>query len=507
VSVGSFLPRKLWGEGARLWILLAFAMLLAVSGLGARELWTHEQRWALICLEMMRSGDYLHPVLLDQPYYDKPLGSYWLMIALAPIFGGLTEWALRLPSALAAVVAVWATSRLAAKRFGPRAGLLAGWMLASTFLFQFWARVASSDMLNLAGTIGAVAWYFERRESPGLVTYSVFGLICGATALMKGLIGPALALLVLLPDLAANGEWKRHRRWTLPVGALPGLALYAAPFLLAGASATGPTLESGFWMVIRENVVRYFAPFDHQDPFYIYFGWLPLVTLPWAIFLPWAIARSLRAWRTLSPEARWCAWAVGLIFLFLTVSGSRRSYYILPIAPFATLYVAEWLVSAGWESRRQVAAGWMATAGGLGCAAVFWVGAPVLDNAATFAELGREVRAATAGRGTVDEAVLVDAPMKTIYYVAPAAKAYRRNITAGEDPRRRIDSAGVERLRAFLADHPRAILFAPAEIAPVVAPLVPGRIQLRHRLADPPVRGLQIAEKPGAEIVAFLPAR
>ena len=82
-------------------ILLGTVVLLIFIMPGASNLWTHEGRWAVICREMMRSGDYVHPYLFDEEYYDKPLLSYWLMIGVARVFGGLSETAMRLPGILA----------------------------------------------------------------------------------------------------------------------------------------------------------------------------------------------------------------------------------------------------------------------------------------------------------------------------------------------------------------------------------------------------------------------
>ena len=38
-------------------------------------------------------------------------------------------------------------------------------------------------------------------------------------------------------------------------------------------------------------------------------------------------------------------WATLLIFLFFTLSGSRRSYYVLPMVPFGILLTADWILS------------------------------------------------------------------------------------------------------------------------------------------------------------------
>jgi hypothetical protein len=53
------------------WLFSAAAILL-FAHLGAAELRTLEGRWVAVCDHMMSSGDYLHPYLFGEPYYDKP---------------------------------------------------------------------------------------------------------------------------------------------------------------------------------------------------------------------------------------------------------------------------------------------------------------------------------------------------------------------------------------------------------------------------------------------------
>src|SRR5687767_12016567 len=163
------------------WWLMAGSALLLLVGLGSADLWTQEERWALICQEMLRSGDYVHPWLVDRPYYDKPLLSYWLMVGLAGVLGSLDGWALRLPSALSGLVTVWCTWRLGRRLLGRQAGLLAGLILATTFYFIFWGRVASADMLNVAGIIAAVTWYVDRSDR-GFLFHLVFFTLLAVTS-------------------------------------------------------------------------------------------------------------------------------------------------------------------------------------------------------------------------------------------------------------------------------------------------------------------------------------
>ena len=100
------LERRLWGQPASVWLLLGATALLLFTQLGAAELWTLEGRWAGVCMHMLRSGDYLHPYLFGDAYYDKPLLSYWLALASARLLGGFNETALRLPSAFSGLLAV-----------------------------------------------------------------------------------------------------------------------------------------------------------------------------------------------------------------------------------------------------------------------------------------------------------------------------------------------------------------------------------------------------------------
>src|SRR5262245_43107845 len=97
----------LWNSRSSVKIMLVAAAVMLLFMLSGRDLWTQEARWASITWQMIYSGDYLHPYLGTRAYCDKPLLSYWLMIAVSKISGGLSIWALRLPPALAGILTVY----------------------------------------------------------------------------------------------------------------------------------------------------------------------------------------------------------------------------------------------------------------------------------------------------------------------------------------------------------------------------------------------------------------
>src|SRR5262245_4989815 len=111
--------------------VLALAALLFLGRLGERALWSEEVRWAEIPREMQLNADYLHPTINGQTYYDKPLGSYWLVLAASWLRGGINETAARLPCALFGLLGVALVMLIARRLFDERTAILAGVILAS----------------------------------------------------------------------------------------------------------------------------------------------------------------------------------------------------------------------------------------------------------------------------------------------------------------------------------------------------------------------------------------
>jgi len=344
----SKVANALWGkEGqrARLAYLLLASAFLLLTALGSREIWTQEHRWADIVSGMFYRHDFLHPYLGANRYYDKPLLSYWLMAMIAQLSGGLSMWALRLPSALAGMLAIFSIYRLGTRVRNQSVGLLSGWLLLTTFYFLFWARTSSADMLNLAGSLCAIAWYAEKREGATWRDTCIFFVILALTSLCKGLGGAVIPLLAVAVDVCLRQSWKQYCRLSIMLSALPAVVLYALPFLASTYIGGDSYGQNGLYLVYRENILRYIHPFDHQGPWYTYFIYLPVYMLPWAMFLVPALYSLVSRWKSLHSDSKWIAWTLFLLFLFFTLSGSRRSYYILPVIPFGMLLIADWILS------------------------------------------------------------------------------------------------------------------------------------------------------------------
>ena len=127
-------------------------------------------------------------------------------------------------------LSVWLVYAIGEQLFRKGTGLIAGWMLATTFYFVFWARVATADILTVFGLLAAVWWYWRGPDDTRLSRYCVFFLLLAVTSLLKGLIGFILPGLVLLPHLLSEQRWKRHLNLRLVLALVIAGAVYMLPW-------------------------------------------------------------------------------------------------------------------------------------------------------------------------------------------------------------------------------------------------------------------------------------
>lgn len=325
-------------------LLFAAAFVLLFWAIGHHSLWGAEGRWAEITREMFASRDFFHPTIGGKPYFDKPLLTYWVIAAFSAIIGRLDEFVLRLPSALAAIITLACTVYLGHRLWSRKAGWLASGLLLTSYGLLLYSHLATSEAENLAAIMLAVTWYWICRDRTGFLTFLVFYLILFVGSQMKGLTAFVVPVLAILPDLLRQRRW----RWLLwPSHWLAfgiGAAVYFAPFVFAALSRPESYQESGLILVFRENFERFVQPFDHKGPIYLYLGVVPLLALPWFPVFSGAIITSAKNWKKLDEKTRWLIQAIAIIFVFFTLSGSRRNSYILPILPFCMLLIAVFLV-------------------------------------------------------------------------------------------------------------------------------------------------------------------
>jgi len=314
-----------------------------------------EARCALIVRHMFSRGEFVVPYLNGQAYYDKPAPYFWLA-ALGWKLTGSAELGGRLVSVASGLLAVLITYAFGRRLFGPRAGLLAAVVLATSGEFFFFARWYRMDMPFVAAMWAALWWFWrsqrKQAEQPSKKLRGLMGFyaFCGVATLFKGPAGLLLPALVVAAYLLLSEQPKRFFGLFHPAGITLYL-LIAAPWYVA-ISLSEPGYAYEFF--IRQNLVRYggFALGRHALPGVIYIPVLLAGLLPWTIYLPGACTRYFpRRWRRRNarPELLFL-WSAALVPLaFFMFSKTTLANYILPVFPPLAVMIgailANWIVS------------------------------------------------------------------------------------------------------------------------------------------------------------------
>ena len=328
-------PKDSWEIPLIVSMLLCSILLLFVH-LGLAPLNKAEGRIAEVVREMLITGDYFHPTCLWIPYTTKPLLPYWLIICFYRLRPVLDEFTLRFPSALFAALSVLSTFLLGKRLFSTKTALLGSIILSTCYGVITWGRCAAADILNMSVIVIAVSYYWLNRDRPSFPRALILGILVALSGQMKGLVGIAIPIGLIAIDILLSGKLRQFLAPRLLAGFFIGLLFYFLPFLPA---LSGHNLNGYNWlyMAVHESITRAIRPFDHKGSPFTYVEFVPIWLIPWSVILFGMLGYYALNIKRLTYEAKWLLLDFAFIFFLFTMAGSRRSYYILPILPFASL--------------------------------------------------------------------------------------------------------------------------------------------------------------------------
>lgn len=326
-------------------ILLGVAVLVFYH-LGSGSLWDQDEtKYAQVAREILETGDPVTLHVNGGPWYVHPPFYMWLVALTGKLFG-FTELTVRFWSAAFSVLAVYATILLGRAWFGPRAGVLAGAILAVTFHFLVQSRLAVFDTVLLAWMLLAVYAFVQAYRSGRRADYLRFFLFAGLATLTKGPIGLILPGLAIVPFVTIRRAWHRWREvpWVtgLILYAVVGLSWYAAEAWLHGRTFVSTVL--GYY-----GVGRFFGVVENQTgPWYYYVPVVLFGAVPWTAFWPAAAAYHVRRRRDDGSlfVLLWCT----ITFVFYSAAGTKLPNYVFPIYPIAAVGVAALWDAALWDA-------------------------------------------------------------------------------------------------------------------------------------------------------------
>ena len=452
-------------------IALAFvAALLFVPWLGARDLWNpNEPLYGQAVSEMAERGDWLVPTVNGSVFDEKPILYFWLALAASSVLGGVSEAALRIPSVAAGVIAVLLLYLLVEPYAGRRRAGLAGLVLASTFIVFWSARQAQMDLLLTASVLAAI--FFAGRvidhDTNPSVGWGSVGAAVGAGFLAKGPVGLLCPALVVTTYAIATRRLRGLQLRAIPWAAVTFLLVAAPWYVMLWLRGESSFLTE---LLYRQNLLRFVEPWDHVRPWWYFLKYFWIDMAPWSFFLP--LAWGFGPANEHQDRLERLAWTwIFVIVIFFSFSASKRSPYILPVAPAMAILVAgfaeRWFADECGRGRARLARllhavlGLVFVAGGYLLVSGSWIADPpdglerpaqllgaisllggLLVLGALLAQHRRRIVASAALLGTVVALYLVAAAR-----VLPAANAFKSHRPLSESITARV--APDQPLRGF----------------------------------------------------------
>ena len=329
-----------------------------------------EPLFAEAARQMYATGDWITPYFNGATRFDKPPLVYWGMALCFHLFG-VSEWGVRLPSAIAAA-GLTGFSFYTLQRFGyshgkssvdvadkKQAFTLAAVVGAVAMALHpetiVWARTGVSDML-LSGCMGAALlcffWGYAQGGKPSW--YYGFYTFVALAVLDKGPVGAVIPGLVVFIFAAYTGQiLTLLKEIQLLRGSLLTL-LITVPWFIAVIAIHGQTYIDSFFGY--HNYERFTDVVNgHAAPWYFYFAVVAIGFLPWSPGLPFAMVRlrpwAIGYWRRQPREKQLGLFALLwflAIFCFFTAAVTKLPSYVLPLMPAAAI-----MIGLMWAGPRQ----------------------------------------------------------------------------------------------------------------------------------------------------------
>jgi 4-amino-4-deoxy-L-arabinose transferase-like glycosyltransferase len=372
-------PRR-WSPRSLILLVLAW-FILQIGGLFTPGLLDDvDSIYIEIAREMMQRHDYVTPYINGIRFFDKPPLLYWMAAGSMHLFG-IHDWAARLPLALAVLALLLATYALGIRLFAAishgasadRAGFYAALALATSIGPYLYTRFYIPDILlalwmTLAVHLLLIALdrITQSSSRSALPPCLAFAVVMALNVLTKGLIGLVFPIAFVLLYLTITKQFRLLLKLHLLASTAVFLLIAAPWHILAALRNPAIALPPGvglpaaggwaWFYLYNEHIARFLSkriPHDYGlTPVWLFWLYVVLWIMPWAIFLPTAIANQIRALRdSAHATAReheaslsLLLWAI-IVLGFFTLS-NRQEYYSLPALPALALMIGAILTRA-----------------------------------------------------------------------------------------------------------------------------------------------------------------
>ncbi|MFH0763551.1 MAG: glycosyltransferase family 39 protein [Candidatus Omnitrophota bacterium] len=324
-------------------VLCAYLFFFQLGGMALTD--PDETFYAQSAKEMLARNEWVTPYLYGKPQFEKPILIYWLIGLSYKIFG-INEFAARLPSAIFALIGVFAAYLLGGLLFNRRVGALSAVILASCVEYIILSRACVTDMVLSTFMLLGVLFFFYGYLKGKKYCYLLSSAAFACAALAKGpvaVILPGAAILIFLilaKDIKAIGK--------MPIALIVLVFIaVAGPWYFLAYKYHGREFLDAFFGF--QNITR-FTQSEHKIGSQFYYN-IPVLFggfFPWSAFLPYGawhlFKKTFKKAQDGNAGLDACSGRKGsifiliwffVIFIFFSISSTKLPTYIFPcfIAP------------------------------------------------------------------------------------------------------------------------------------------------------------------------------
>ncbi len=304
-------------------VIIIFFVNLGAGGLPSAQ----EGRAGIVARNMLETGNWEHIVYYGAITTEKPILCYWFYALSGLILGGINEFSVRVPSALAAIITVIISCHMAFRIYGRKTAILSGYILSTMTLFVNLGHIARIDIVLCAFYTALMSLmyfgYFKDFKANKLlyIFYPLLGLsILVKGPLSAGLIGITVILIVAI---------KRNPKiiWDMkPIYGVIVVLLIAAPWFIIENMRTNGAFSWDFF--VNQNISRFTGiDMTYRDgkrgPIFFYLPKLFVSALPWAIFIPFALVNYFKKLKKLKWSTYYLVIWFFVVFIFFTLAAIK----------------------------------------------------------------------------------------------------------------------------------------------------------------------------------------
>ena len=294
--------------------------------------------------EMVKHHSWLTPYIFDQPQFEKPIFTYWL-IRLGFLMFGITAFAGRIFPAIFALLGVISLYILGLAGFGERKkAFYSALILGSSALYLGLARMVFTDLIFsvlILFALTAFYWgYSKNKKNLGVMFFFVFSALAVLTKGPLGILIPGLVVLMFL-------IWRKELKFIFCPAAFWGLVFFtviAIPWYAYMLKNYGNSFIREFW--VNDHLRRVFtAEHPHNDRWYFYLFSVLGCMFPWSLYVAaglWSIFKRLK--NNVSPFLVFLVCWLGVVFAIFEPAHSKLVSYIFPLFPALALAAGDFFV-------------------------------------------------------------------------------------------------------------------------------------------------------------------